>query len=92
MPVLVAIWLLIAYSEPVASCWLLSLLNTVTANGVPVLKRCSTVLSEFCGTVNCTVVGFMVVMVTMPGEVDWVTYLPGSTSRKPTRPATGAVM
>jgi hypothetical protein len=36
-------------------------------------KRCSTLLSEFCGTVNCTVVGFMVVIVTMPGEVDCVT-------------------
>jgi hypothetical protein len=30
----------------------------------------------------------MVVMVTMPGEVDWVTKLPGSTRRRPTRPAT----
>ena len=67
VPVAVAIWLLIAYSVPVASCRALSLLNTVTGSCAPALVRCSTMSSAVCGTVNCTVVGFIVVMTAMPG-------------------------
>ena len=73
VPVAVAIWLLTAYSVPVASRRLLSLLYTSTGSRAPALKRCSTRPSAFCGTLNSTVVGFIVVMTAMPGWLDSVT-------------------
>ncbi len=75
-----------------AICRLLSLVYAATGNFAPLLTRRITLSRSFCATVNCTVVGRMVVITTMPGELEAVTKLPGSTRRSPTRPATGEVM
>ena len=92
VPVLVAIWLPMAYSAPVAIFLVLSLLYAVTGSLSPLRKRPMMRASASCATVNSTVVGLIVVITAMPVVVDVLTKLPGSTSRRPTRPDTGAVM
>ena len=68
VPVLIVIWLLMAYSVPLPSFLLLSLVKAVTGNFTPaVLKRSTTLARSFWATVNSTVVGLIVVMTASPG-------------------------
>ena len=92
VPVVVSIWLSSVNSFPLAIFFCAVRSKASTASLAPLRKRASTWPRLSSGIVKITVMGSNCVMtarVVVPADC---TTLPGSTSRKPTRPAMGAVM
>ena len=92
VPVAGSTWLSADARIPAASIAFSSRSQASTGIVSPERMRLSTAGTLSCGTVKTTATGCSWVMTTRPLASPARTMLPGSTSRNPTRPLTGALM